>query len=73
MHLLAQKALQETHNVHDSMVCAKSGFLNVSRVHVNLVIARAEIQFEKNLGPIKFIQQFVNNGNGELVFSRLLI
>jgi hypothetical protein len=56
-----------------AFVSAKSSFGNIGLLHMGLVISRMEIKFGKTLSTFKFIQNIVNNWNGELVLDNYSI
>ena len=48
---------------------SKGSLGNVYLFHMYLVVARTEIQFSEELGTTQFIQEVVNDRNGEFVFD----
>ena len=49
------------------MVCLKSCFLLISFFHVDIVKSPADVEFSKVLSPLKFVDEFRDEGKGVLV------
>jgi hypothetical protein len=56
-----------------ALMSAKGHLRNIRLFHTNLVIARAKIKFGEELGTTQFIQEVVNDQNGEFVFDGMFI
>jgi hypothetical protein len=52
-----------------ALMSAKGHLMNVGLFHTDLVIARAKIKFGEELGTTQFIQEVINDRNGEFVFD----
>jgi hypothetical protein len=52
-----------------ALMSAKGCLRNVRLFHTDLVIARAKINFGEELGTTQFIQEVINDRNGEFVFD----
>jgi hypothetical protein len=46
---------------------AEGGLMDISRVHLNLMIATAQIQFGEEAGAAQFIKEFLHNRDREHV------
>lgn len=53
-----------------ALVCAERRLVDVVGMHPHLVVARAQIQLGEESGAAKFIEELIDDGNGELVLSR---
>jgi hypothetical protein len=52
-----------------ALMSSKGSLGNVYLFHAYLVVAQMEIQFSKELGATQFIQEVINDRNGELFFD----
>ena len=52
-----------------SLMSSKGSFRNVCLFHTDLVVAKMEIKFSKELGATQFIQEVINDRNGKFVFN----
>jgi hypothetical protein len=51
------------------VMSSKGSLRNVYLFHTDLVVARMEIKFSKELGATQFIQEVINDSNGKFVFN----
>jgi hypothetical protein len=52
-----------------ALMISKDSLGNVCLFHTYLVVARTKIQFSEELGATQFIQEVINDMNGEFVFD----
>jgi hypothetical protein len=52
-----------------SLMSSKGSLGNVYLFHMYLVVARMKIKFSEELGATQFIQEVINDRNGEFVFD----
>lgn len=52
---------------------SESSLLDVARVHVDLVISRAQIKLGEEAGALEFIQKFLYHRDGKLILNRLFV
>jgi hypothetical protein len=52
-----------------ALMSSKGSLGNVCLFHTYLVVARTKIQFSEELGATQFIQEVINDKNGEFVFD----
>ena len=52
-----------------ALMSSKGSLRNVCVFHTDLVVARTKIMFSKELGATQFIQEVINDRNGEFVFD----
>jgi len=52
-----------------ALMSSKGSLGNVCLFHTYLVVAQMKIQFSEELGTIQFIQEVINDRNGEFVFD----
>jgi hypothetical protein len=52
-----------------ALMSSKGIFGNICLFHTYLVVARTKIQFSEELGATQFIQEVINDRNGEFVFD----
>jgi hypothetical protein len=52
-----------------ALMSSKGSLGNVCLFHTYLVVARMKIQFSEELGTTQFIQEVINDRNGEFVFD----
>jgi hypothetical protein len=52
-----------------ALMSSKGSLGNVFLFHMYLVVARMKIQFSEELGATQFIQEVINDRNGEFVFD----
>jgi hypothetical protein len=52
-----------------ALMSSKGSLGNVFHFHTYLVVAQTKIQFSEELGPTQFIQEVINDRNGEFVFD----
>jgi hypothetical protein len=51
------------------LISSKDSLRNICLFHTYLVVARMMIKFSKELGATQFIQEVINDRNGEFVFN----
>ena len=56
-----------------AFMSSESSLWNVYFFHANLVIAQAKVELSKELSPIQFIQQIIDNQDGKFIFDSQLI
>jgi hypothetical protein len=52
-----------------ALMSSKGSLGNVYLFHMYLVVARTKIKFSEELGTTQFIQEVINDRNGEFVFD----
>ena len=52
-----------------ALMSSKGSLRNVCLFHTDMVVARTKIKFSKEMGATQFIQEVINDKNGEFVFD----
>jgi hypothetical protein len=52
-----------------ALMSSKGSLMNVFLFHMDLVVARTNIKFSKELGTTQFIQEVINDRNEKFVFN----
>ena len=52
-----------------ALMSSKGSHRNFYLFHIDLVVARMNIKFSKELGTTQFIQEVINDKNGKFVFN----
>jgi hypothetical protein len=56
-------------NLIVALMSSKGSLGNICLFHMYFVVARRKIQFSEELGATQFIQEVINDRNGEFVFD----